>query len=60
MTAENIEMVSMCMQNHLSAWIMAHGDSISKAGADRVYRELKEKRLESFTLESALEDFENK
>ena len=58
MTSENVQMVSMSMQNHLSAWIMANGDSISSVGAYTAYVKLKERRAALFTLESAMEKFQ--
>ena len=58
MTSENVQMISMAMQNHLSAWIVANADAISSVGAYTAYRQLKEKRAAQFTLESAMADFQ--
>ena len=57
MTTENIQMVSMAIQNHLSAWIISNGESISSVGAHRAYLELREKRAQQFTLQWALDNF---
>ena len=57
MTTENIQMVSMAIQNHLSAWIMSNGESISSVGAHRAYMELREKRAQQFTLQWAMDNF---
>ena len=58
MRPETVQMVSMSMQNHLSAWIVANADAISSVGAYTAYRQLKEKRAAQFTLESAMADFQ--
>ena len=58
MTSENVQMVSMAMQNHLSAWIMANGEEISSVSAKKAYLDLKERRAAQFTLETALEEFQ--
>ena len=58
MTSENVQMVSMAMQNHLSAWIMANGEEISSVSAKKAYLDLKERRAAQFTLETAVEEFQ--
>ena len=57
MTTENIQMVSMAIQNHLSAWIMSNGQSISSGGAYKAYLDLREKRAQQFTLQYAMDNF---
>ena len=57
MTTDNIQMVSMAIQNHLSAWIISNGESISSGGAYKAYLELREKRAQQFTLQWAMDNF---
>ena len=59
MTGENVQMVSMSIQNHLSLWMSSNSQAIPNHGADRAYHELRRKRAERFTLETALEQFEH-
>ena len=56
---EHVQMVSMSIQNHLALWMASHPESIPNHGADRAYHELRRKRAERFTLESAIERFES-
>ena len=58
MTGENVQMVSMSIQNHLALWMSSNPQAIPNHGADRAYHELRRKRAERFTLETALERFQ--
>ena len=58
MTADHVQMVAMSMQNHLSVWMATNTDSIPIHGADRAYHDLRRKRADRFTLETALHQFD--
>ena len=51
-------MVSMAIQNHLALWLVSNQDAIPTHGADAAYHDLRRKRAEQFTLETALENFD--
>ena len=58
MTADHVQMVAMSIQNHLALWMAHNTDCIPTHGADRAYHSLRRKRAERFTLETALEYFD--
>ena len=59
MSDEHVQMVSMSIQNHLALWMSSNPEAIPNHGADRAYHELRRRRAERFTLETAIEEFES-
>ena len=57
MRTENVQMLARARQNHLSSWVNANLDEITDGSAEKAYYERMEKYEHDFTLEQAVESF---
>ena len=57
MRTENVQMLARARQNHLSSWVNANMDEITDGSAEKAYYERMQKYEHDFTLEQAVESF---